>query len=361
VAIRDLDCDVELPDLHSPSSHDFSGFVAILRLRGILGAILDTVAAVKKVKEYRQISKFSKIRMKVSELNSELQAWATSAVPPHIKGAEKGRLNVEKLIALSSYFSALMLLYRYLVSNPHRPSPLDGGEAEAQCARAATNCIRLTAQVIESLPICPELIFHGQHVFTSAMVLLHCIRRSGNDTVFIRTVLKDVELASQSLRSLQHLWSGAKKLMGLLENYLELILKCLEKGLDARRCIFHHDTHEHTGLEWKDDVVQDFSCPVHNNNSIAFDFTSLLGPVAGNDFAPQFSHIASADAVTTDNLGGTQPTPFEGEGDVHGRGGVRGGGAYIARPLSTNSSPGYDILGFDAGLWGSNLQCSGYR
>ncbi|KAL2833704.1 fungal-specific transcription factor domain-containing protein [Aspergillus cavernicola] len=234
VAIRDLDCDVELPDVHtraeSPSYPDYSGFVAIIRIRQITGRILDMVAAVKKVKDNRHFRNIPRIRGEVLELNLELQTWATLEVPRHVKSAEQGSLNAQRLIALSGYFSALMLLYRYLVPNPHRASPLDGTEAISQSARAATNCIRITARIVECLPICPDLLFHAQHVFTSSMILLHCIWRSEDDS-FIGSVSKDIEVALHSLRSLQHIWPEAKKLMCLLETYLELILNCLEKGV----------------------------------------------------------------------------------------------------------------------------------
>jgi hypothetical protein len=155
-------------------------------------------------------------------------------------------------LSLSGYFSAFMLLYRYLVPNTHRPSALEGTEAVRQCVRAATNCIRLTPSILEALPVCPDLIFHAQHVFAGAMILLHCVRRS-EDQAFIQDVLKDTELALHSLRSLQCIWPEARKLIGLLEKYLELILRSFEKGINPGKCLFHHEANELTGLEWTDD------------------------------------------------------------------------------------------------------------
>lgn len=190
----------------------------------------------------------------VAGLNSELQAWATEEVPANMKGAAEGNLNVEKLIALSGYFSALILLYRFFMRNPHRPSPLKGSEAVFQCARAATNCIRITTNIFASLPICPDLIFHAQHVFTSSVVLLHCIRRS-EDATFIQIALQDVELAVNSLRQLQNFWAGARKLTAIIEEYVEFTLECLQKNPNSpspNPCSFQHGNNELTGLELRD-------------------------------------------------------------------------------------------------------------
>lgn len=255
-AIRDADCDIDLPRPRSPdaanSFNQSSGFHSILRLRQILGDIVDTVAAVRKVKDTRSVGRIPELRATVVRLNTELQTWSTTEVPQHIKSAETGSAQVERLIALSSYFSALMLLYRYLVPNPHRPSPLRGSEALAQCARAATNCIQITGKIIGALPVCPDLIFHAQHVFAASMILLHCIRRS-EDMDFIEAALKDIEVAQRFLRQLQHIWVGSNDLTGLLEEYLEFILNCLEKGVHSETCAFHHEEHEITGLEWRED------------------------------------------------------------------------------------------------------------
>lgn len=248
LVIRDADCDVELPDQRG--STNSAGFIAILELRRITGDILSTVASVRTVKAGRHMSKIYEMQRVVAGLNAELQAWATEEVPSHIKSATEGSLSVEKSIALSGYFSALMLLYRFFMGNPHRPSPLKDSEAVFQCARAATNCIRITERFFTIVPVCPDLIFHGQHVFTGCVILLHCIRRS-EDAKFISVALKDVETAVHCLRQLVHIWPGALKCTGMVEEYVEFTLECLERGLNGP-CAFHHEKNEFTGLELSD-------------------------------------------------------------------------------------------------------------
>jgi hypothetical protein len=334
LAIRDTDCDVEVPD--GGCDNENAGFVSILRLRQVLGNILDTVAAVRKVKDNRVVSKIPEIRTIIVKLNTELQTWASKEVPQHIKNAEAGSRNVERLIALSGYFSALMLLYRYLVSNPHRSSALNGSEAVVQCARAATNCIRVTSQIVASFPICPDLIFHAQHVFTASMILLHCIRRS-EDTKFIQVALKDIEVAGRSLRDLQKVWGGAKNLACFLEEYLEFILKCLERGLNFQDCAFHHEEHEVTGLEWRLDTEQ--NTPVNWSD---FDFANLVMSSGG-----------TFDALTTvGNIGSQEQGLYQ---PAHA--GV--GGIYKDNALQ-NDPPSIDPLSnrhrcADLDLWGLHL------
>ncbi|CAI7663847.1 unnamed protein product [Penicillium glandicola] len=340
VAIRDLDCDVELPAIHtraeSPSYPDHSGFTNYLP---------DMVAAVKKVKDNRHFRNIPRIRGEVLELNLELQTWATLEVPRHVKSAEQGSLNAQRLIALSGYFSALMLLYRYLVPNPHRASPLDGTEAISQSARAATNCIRITARIVECLPICPDLLFHAQHVFTSSMILLHCIWRSEDDS-FIGSVSKDIEVALHSLRSLQHIWPEAKKLMCLLETYLELILNCLEKGADPQRCIFHHEKHERTGLEWMEDTETCLSDPFR------LDLADLMEPLMGDMFmSPSLSPSV--------NRGNGHNSPGNARETLQRTSGPRRGGY---KPESVGlaklATPDYQAQGFNPDLWESLLSQS---
>ncbi len=208
------------------------------------------MSSVRTVKAGRLVNKTQEIRALVAGLNAELQSWATNEVPDSIKSATQGQLGVEKLIALSSYFSTLMLLYRFFIGNPHRPSALEGNDAIFQCARAATNCIRITDKIVASVPICPDLIFHAQHVFTSSVILLQCIRRS-EDAVFIQDALKDVELAMHSLRQLQQLWPGANRFTATIEEYIEFTIKFIEGG-HLGHCAFHHDRGEFTGLELRD-------------------------------------------------------------------------------------------------------------
>lgn len=208
------------------------------------------MASVRTVKAGRHVSKTREMQSIIVGLHAELQTWASKEVPDPIKNATEGQLCVEKFIALSGHFCALLLLYRFFMGNPHRPSPLRDNEALFQCARAATNCIRITDKIVALMPICADLVFHTQHVFTSSVILLQCIRRS-DDANFIQEALTDVEQALRSLRQLQQQWPGATRLTATVEEYVEFTLRFIENGM-AGRCVFHPDMSEFTGLEIRD-------------------------------------------------------------------------------------------------------------
>ncbi|VUC22937.1 unnamed protein product [Clonostachys rosea] len=289
VAIRDMDCDVEL-EAEGCLDDAHMGFFTILSLRKIIGDILDTVSAVGTVKNSRTPS-------------SELQNWVTAKVPESLKAAQEGNLKLERLLALSGYFSGLMLLYRYLMSNPHRSSPLKGTEAAMRCARAATNCIGISQQLLDSMPVCPDLIFHFQNVFTASMVLLHCIRRS-EDHVFKESALKQVEIAIHALRRLQPIWPEVETMSRCLEEYLELILESLEKGASFRQCLFHHDAHELTGLEWRRETTEDaIDFPVWTDMDLASLFGSEMDipilPVEPDSQSLSHDDVASHSSYNT--------------------------------------------------------------
>ena len=238
-------------------------------------------------------------------LHTELQTWASKEVPDPIKTATEGQLCVEKFIALSGHFCALLLLYRFFMGNPHRPSPLRDNEALFQCARAATNCIRITDKMINLMPICADLVFHTQHVFTSSVILLQCIRRS-DDANFIQEALTDVEQALRSLRQLQQQWPGATRLTATVEEYVEFTLKFIENGM-AGRCVFHPDMSEFTGLEIRDGsgrFPSDWAQLAFKRLPIASGRRSQRHPVshdqdkASTPFRDQSLHLRSRQAST---------------------------------------------------------------
>ena len=241
LSIDDADCDVEVPSGSNDGKHceGTEGFISMIHLHKILGVILKTVNSVKNADSWREVKKYEELRVRVRESNMALQTWAKDQVPLHIKNAKSGMLLTQKHIALSSFFSGVILLHRVYMSNPHRPSPLENSQAQQRSGKAATDCIRGTPDFLRCVPKCHYLVFHGQYVFVSAIVLLQCVR-SSDDMSYIDSNLKYVELALESLRSLDESWKGARKCHGIVEEYLEFTLHVLEsdkKGV----CNFPHD------------------------------------------------------------------------------------------------------------------------
>lgn len=160
-------------------------------------------------------------------------------VPSYIKTAtsKSGNAFAEKHIALSSFFSAVMLLHRAFIRNPHRPSLLIGTQAQLKSAKAATDCIRGASEFFQAVPRSHFMVFHGQYVFVSALILLWCIRLS-NDSKFMGTALRDVELAMEVLGSLESSWNGAQRCCATIEEYREFTFHVLQGD---RACHFDCD------------------------------------------------------------------------------------------------------------------------
>ncbi|KAH8646772.1 fungal-specific transcription factor domain-containing protein [Xylariales sp. PMI_506] len=250
-SIDDQDCDTEVPSsAEGPGGSELAGFTSLIHLHRIIGTILKIVNSVRNADSWRSAAdngKKDELRRRVREANEALQTWAKDMVPTHIKTARSGIALAQKHVALSSFFSAVMLLHRVFIRNPHRPSPLAGSQAQLKSAKAATDCIRGTAQFIQCVPKSHFLVFHGQYVFVSALILLSCIRWS-DDPKFVYSALKDVELAMEALQGLEGSWKGAKKCHSTVEEYLDFTFHVLQGD---RKCHFDceygyqpHDTRQ---------------------------------------------------------------------------------------------------------------------
>lgn len=237
LSIDDQDCDVELP--LSSDHNNTGGFTSMILLQNIVGTILKTVNSVKNAGTWRVTSSAERrdeLRRRVRKANEALQTWARDSVPQEIKTARSGTLLAVKQIALSSFFAVVMLLHRVFMSNPHRPSPLADSQAQLKSAKAATDCIRGTSEFFQSVPRGHYTVLHGQCVFVSAVVLLHCVRCS-SDPKFHYTALKDVEKAMEALSQLERVWTGAKKSRAVVEEYMEFTFRVL--GSDRKgSCYF---------------------------------------------------------------------------------------------------------------------------
>ncbi|RFU30449.1 hypothetical protein B7463_g5885, partial [Scytalidium lignicola] len=243
LAIDDSDCDVELPSELTDSSKNaqLTGFESFIHLHTILGGILKTVNSVKNANEWRSVEKYEELRSRVRESNLNLQKWAKYRVPKQIKTATTGTMLAERHISLSSYYSAVILLHRVFMPHPHRQSPLESSQAQIRCAKAATDCIHGSSDFLRSVPAGHYHVLHGQNVFVGAIVLMQCIRGS-NDQMYTDIALHDVEMALQTLQSLESSWKGARKCKGIVEEYLDLTLQVLQGDYKKGVCNFGHLT-----------------------------------------------------------------------------------------------------------------------
>jgi hypothetical protein len=240
LSIDDADCDVEIPceGIDGFHARESAGFISLIYLHKIMGGILKTVNSVRNVDSWREVTKYDELRTRVRDSNLALQTWAKEHVPHEIRSAKSGKALIQKHIALSAFFSAVLLLHRIFMSNPHRPSPLEDPQAQVRCAKAAVDCIHGASDFLQHVPRSHYLVFHGQYVFVSAIVLLQFVRGS-NDAAYNAATLKDIQNALAILQILEKSWNGAKKCGAIVEEYLEFTYYVLEGGRKGV-CNFEH-------------------------------------------------------------------------------------------------------------------------
>ncbi|ETS84100.1 hypothetical protein PFICI_02125 [Pestalotiopsis fici W106-1] len=303
LSINDEDCDTDMPSCGDGSRNmDVAGFTSMIHLYRIIGDILKVVNSVRNANSWCNAAingKREELRVRVRDANDALHIWAKDMVPAHIKTAKSGKSLALKHVALSSFFSAVILLHRAFIRNPHRPSPLAGSWAQLKSAKAATDCIRGSTEFFECVSKTHFMVFHGQYVFVSALVLLSCARWS-DDPRFVYQALRDVEDAMQVLQNLEASWKGAKKCQGTVEEYLEFTFQVLRGD---RNC--HFDDH-------------DFGCPSHDTRkSVPAKRRASGGSGSGSaqkkscfhgsSQQPEMAHAPAPSGNCTDEIGSQNP------------------------------------------------------
>lgn len=159
-------------------------------------------------------------------------------MPHEIRSPRGSKLVIQKHVALSAFFSAVLLLHCVFMSNPHRPSPLADPHAQIRCAKAATGCIHSASNCLQHVPRSHYLVFHGQCAFVSTIVLLQFVRES-KDSAYNEAASSDIQNALKILQSLEEAWKGARKCRAIAEEYLEFTYHVLQSGRSGI-CNFEH-------------------------------------------------------------------------------------------------------------------------
>ena len=201
---------------------------------------MSVTSSVGSAKAWREPGKIPSLRRRVDELNESLRNWAGAAVPPHIRNGATGRSLAQRCVLYSAFFSAIMLLYRPFMANPHKDSPLGRSETAVRCAKAATNCIRSTSSHLHSIPVGLYTSFHGQQVFVGSILLMHCMRIS-RDEISTREAFASVEMGMRILTDMQSCWAGARKCNAVAKEFLDFTIHVLQTGKKGV-CQFNHST-----------------------------------------------------------------------------------------------------------------------
>lgn len=234
LAIEDADCDVEIP---SPTETNPS-FIAMIRLCRIIGRVLRISNSVGNAARWRDPANHAELRATVDRFTAQLEEWGHEHIGAVAPDTTEAQL-IERSVLQSSYSATVILLFRPLMSNPHRPSPLGTHRAMRRCFEASMACISLTEGYVRVAPLSHYLVLHGQTLFICVILLMHCIRLT-EDEETLRDAVEGCQRGIASLTGLEGVWCAARQCRAIAEEYLEFTLDVLERG-NRGSCSFEHE------------------------------------------------------------------------------------------------------------------------
>ncbi|KAL4898684.1 fungal-specific transcription factor domain-containing protein [Aspergillus ambiguus] len=238
LAIEDADCDVEMPS----TAETTASFIAMIHLCQIIGRVLRVSNSVGNAARWRDPANHPELRATVDRFTVQLEEWADG----HIRDVDttgtpyfpNGAGIVERSVLQSCYFATVILLFRPLMSNPHRESPLGTQQAMRRCFEASMACIRLTEGYVRVATLSHYLVLHGQTLFICVILLMHCIRLTENEGT-LQHAVEGCQRGIASLMGLEAVWIAARQCRAIAEEYLEFTLDVLERGKRGS-CSFEH-------------------------------------------------------------------------------------------------------------------------
>ncbi|KAF9892692.1 hypothetical protein FE257_001094 [Aspergillus nanangensis] len=226
LAIHDSDSDVFFPSARPQAP----GFVAMTHLCKIIGHIHHAVSRVEQVRKWENATTDA-LQDTFDELWRALQAWRETKLPSTGFSSSSSRIT-ERCVLLSTYCSAVHLLFRTQMGTPHRPSRLRGDQALEESFRAAVECIDISEVFLRAVPVCHYYALHGQNVVVSVAALLHCRRQTEDE----RTAAEAREHSQRGmavLARMQETWPLARQYRAILAEYEALTGEVVNNG----RCI----------------------------------------------------------------------------------------------------------------------------
>lgn len=230
LAIDDADSDLESCDeeddiASSTAAKEDPWFSVIADFHITMGRIYRSVRLIQKAESSQNAKLMDTIRSSVKRHDAELEKYYTKQVLPKIgtPNPQVGPLALQT-IAVSSYYIGLVLLYRTFIERFNIAEP----EALLRCAEAASNCIKVTPQVIAHVPASHFVIQQSRAIFAGTKVLLHCMRLARNPK-FTKMAWSDVESGLKMLREVKIQWPEIKKYQLLTEEDMRLTQNQLTK------------------------------------------------------------------------------------------------------------------------------------
>ena len=184
-----------------------SWFSIIADFHVTMGRIYKTLRWIRKPQLSQRARVQETLRSYIRKYDTELENYFTNRVLPKV---EEPSRQVQPLalqtIAVSSYYTGVVLLYRTFIEQFNIAEP----EAFLRCAEAASNCIKVTPQVIATVPASHFVIQQSRAIYVSTKVLLHCMRLARN-AHFTNNAWPDVESGCNMLRRFNIQWPEIKK------------------------------------------------------------------------------------------------------------------------------------------------------
>lgn len=281
-AESDIDsCDGEDYNASSAGEKADPWFSVIADFHITMGRIYRSVRLIRKPESSQNIKLKDRLRSYVKRHDAELEKYYTKQVLPKLEAPnpQVGPLALQT-IAVSSYYIGLVLLYRTFIERFNIVEP----EVFLRCAEAASNCIKVTPEVITHVPASHFVIQQSRAIFASAKVLLHCMRLARNPS-FTRKAWSDVESGLNMLREVKIQWPEIKKYQILTEEDMRLTQNELNKHDLFYQTFGSFGQKDHTG----DNGERDTPCASRTHQSqfsqCSLDFQGLdnLPWVLSND------------------------------------------------------------------------------
>ncbi|KAL4892231.1 fungal-specific transcription factor domain-containing protein [Aspergillus ambiguus] len=149
LAIHDADSDVFFPSARPQAP----GFVAMTHLCKLIGRIHQVVSTVEQAHKWNDSENDSELQRNINELWQDLQAWKDIKLPAAgVESSPDPSRVTERCVLLSTYCSAVHLLFRTYMPTPHRLSRLPFDQALHESFRVATECIEMTEVFLKHVP-----------------------------------------------------------------------------------------------------------------------------------------------------------------------------------------------------------------
>ncbi|KAJ5709387.1 hypothetical protein N7493_010721 [Penicillium malachiteum] len=217
LAIDDADSDIEslseentIPSTESRADPWFS---VVADFHVTMGRIYRSVRRIRKSEPSKSAKLRDTLKSHVKQHDAELEKYYRTQVLPKMEepNHQIGPLALQT-IAISSYYIGIVLLYRAFIERHNITEP----DILLRCAEAASNCIKVTPQVIATVPASHFVIQQSRAIYASTKVLLHCMRLAQNPS-FTNKAWSEVENGLNMLRDIKIQWPEIKKYQTLTE------------------------------------------------------------------------------------------------------------------------------------------------